>query len=130
VFKVVLPFQASDLVHDVATSSGGYGARPERTWSTQAQRGNDSSTGLIDQSTTGGPLGDEIADAVQGRDASTREQFAHESERDFGAESGGVGLNPYGRNPDGRQEAEDLLASKYTDARARDYDGSASASDA
>ena len=75
-------------------------------------------------------MGDEIQDAVQGRDASTRESFAHESKRDFGVESGSAGLNPYGRNPDGRKETGDLLAAKYTDARGRDYEGGASAGDA
>lgn len=113
----------------LATASGGYGSA-ENSWSTKAQKGrssDDSASGLIDQSVSGGPVGDEIQDAVQGRDASTREQFAHESNRDFGVESG---LNPYGRNPDGRKEAEDLLASKYTDARGRDYEGGASAADA
>ena len=94
---------------------------PERTWSTQAQRGSDTSTPtLIDQSPTGGPISEEIQDAVQGMDASTRETFKHESQRDFGVEARSAGLNPYGRNPDTRKEAEDFLASKFSDARGRE----------
>ncbi|KAI0701229.1 hypothetical protein BC835DRAFT_270954 [Cytidiella melzeri] len=114
-----------------ATASGGYGAAPERTWSTQAQRGGSdaNSNGLIDQSTTGGRIENAIQDAVQGTDAATREQYAHESKRDFGVESGDS-LDPYGGNPDNRNEAEDFLASKYTDSRGREYEGGASAGDA
>ncbi|KAI0346204.1 hypothetical protein BDW22DRAFT_1425721 [Trametopsis cervina] len=112
-----------------STASGGYGSTPENTWSSKAQRGSNEA-GLIDQSVNGGLVGDEIQDAVQGQDASTREQFAHDAKRDFGTEGGGIGLNPYGRNPDSRKETEDLLASKYTDARGRDYEGGASAGDA
>lgn len=78
---------------------------------------------------TGGPIGDEIQDAKQGRDASTREQYDKEASRDFGVEAS-QGLNPYGQNPNSRSEASDLLASKYTEARARDFEGGASAEDA
>ncbi|KAI0090192.1 hypothetical protein BDY19DRAFT_938953 [Irpex rosettiformis] len=107
-----------------STASGGYGAAPERAWSTQAQRGSDVSTPtLIDQSPTGGPISKEIHDAVQGKDASAREQFAHEKKRDFGAETGHAGLNPYGRSPDTRKEAEEMLASKFS---GREYEGGTS----
>lgn len=114
----------------LATASGGYGSS-QNAWSTKAQKGSSvSQSGLIDQSTSGGPVGDELQDAVQGRDASTREHFAHESKRDFGVEGRSLGLNPYGRNPDGRKETEDLLASQYADARGKEYESGASAGDA
>ncbi|PPQ87337.1 hypothetical protein CVT25_002087 [Psilocybe cyanescens] len=67
------------------TSSGGYSATPENTWSDKSQRGTNfplgtesnsanvtgessNDTGLIDQSTSGTDLVPEIQDAKQGRD--------------------------------------------------------------
>ena len=78
---------------------------------------------------TGGLIGEEIEDAKQGKDASTREEFAREAKRDFGVE-GSQGLNPYGGHPDNRNEAGDMLASRYTDMRGRDFETGASMEDA
>ncbi|GJE85596.1 hypothetical protein PsYK624_016750 [Phanerochaete sordida] len=113
-----------------STSSGGYGSS-QNPYSDSKQRGRaeDSSGGLIDQSVTGGPIGEEIEDAKQGKDASTREEFAREAKRDFGVESS-QGLNPYGQHPDNRNEAGDMLASRYTDMRGRDFEKGASMEDA
>lgn len=66
---------------------------------------------------------------MQGKDASTQEAFAREAKRDFGVESS-QGLNPYGQNPDGRQKAGEMLASRYADSRGRDYETGASMEDA
>ncbi len=80
----------------------------------RAQDEPDNTAGLIDQSTNGGPVGQELQDAVQGVDVATREEYAHESKRDFGREnqpqSRAQGLNPYGRNPDTKDEVADMLA--------------------
>ena len=118
-----------------ATSEGGYGA--PNAFSAQNQRRADvaqqsqsqsdseqfspSNHGLIDQSLDGGPLNREIQDAKQGSDGRTRAQFAHEARRDFDA------LNPYGRNPDSKEEAGERLASAYADQRGRQYEGSGAA---
>lgn len=116
--------------HGAATSSGGYGSS-QNPYSDTKQRGRpeDSSGGLIDQSVTGGPIGEQIQDAKQGKDASTREEFAREAKRDFGVE-GSKGLNPYGEHPDTRKKASDMLASQYTDMRGRDFETGASMEDA
>ena len=53
----------------------------------------------------GGPIGDEIQDAKQGRDERAREVYDDEVKRSF---SGEVGLSPYGRNLD-NEEAEEIL---------------------
>ena len=90
---------------------------------------NDSSGGLIDQSLSGGPVKDEIQDTVQGEDAESRREYAREAQRDFGVE-GSQGMNPYGKNPDTRQEANEMLASSYSDARGRDFETGASTEDA
>ena len=59
----------------IATSSGGYGAPPEQVWSAKAQRGvhedspsKEHDSGLIDQTTNGTDLQDELQDAEQGED--------------------------------------------------------------
>jgi len=55
------------------TSSGGFSTTPDM-WSNKAQRGNNvevsstGSTGLIDQSTNGSNLKNQMEDAKQGRD--------------------------------------------------------------
>ena len=56
----------------IATSSGGYGAPPEQVWSAKAQRGvhedspsKEHDSGLIDQTTNGTDLQDELQDAEQ-----------------------------------------------------------------
>ena len=104
-------------------------------WSDNVQRGRadkepENSAGLIDQSTTGGPIGKELQDAQQGMDAETREEYSHEMKRDFGRENRPEGLNPYGNHPDNNTEAADMLASRYADARGRDYEGGKSMHDA
>ncbi|EKM57839.1 uncharacterized protein PHACADRAFT_251712 [Phanerochaete carnosa HHB-10118-sp] len=113
--------------HGTATSSGGYGSS-QNPFADTKQRGRpeDSSGGLIDQSVSGGPIGDEIQDAKQGKDASTREEFAREAKRDFGVE-GSQGLSSYGKHPDNRNEAG---ASQYADMRGRDFETGASMEDA
>ena len=118
------------LTRLAATSSGGYGSS-KNAYADSIQRGrtDDSSAGLISQSTTGVPVGNEIQDAMQGRDAESRREYAHEVERDFGAESS-QGLNPYGKNPDNKQEVGEMLASGYSDARGRDFETGASMEDA
>ena len=98
-------------------------------WSNQVQRGRvdkepDNTAGLIDQSTTGVPVRDELQDAKQGMDPDTREQYAQEAKRDFGRENGGP--NPYEEHAYSRRGAEDSLASQYAEARGRDYEGGTS----
>ncbi|OCH86165.1 hypothetical protein OBBRIDRAFT_783688 [Obba rivulosa] len=134
-----------------STSSGGYGSA-KNPYSPAAQRGRmntsqagyntglinqstiggptgqqssqaGSNTGLIDQSTTGGSIGQELDDAKQGRDAESRQKFQHEAQRDFAQ-----GLNPYGRNPDNTGQAEEMLADKYNDARGRQFESGGAAS--
>ena len=75
---------------------------------------SNSNRGLIDQSLSGGPIGYEIQDAKQGVDERARETFGREVKRDFGHESG---LNPYGRSPDSRKEAEDMLVQGFRESR-------------
>ncbi|KAF7789733.1 hypothetical protein EIP86_000679 [Pleurotus ostreatoroseus] len=103
---------------DDSTASGGYGSS-KNVWSDKVQRGraqdepmNTAGAGLIDQSTNGGPLGQEVQDAIQGKDAQTREEYAHEAERDFGMEAQprSQGLNPYGQNPDNKDEVAEMLS--------------------
>ncbi|EPS94509.1 hypothetical protein FOMPIDRAFT_1033316 [Fomitopsis schrenkii] len=113
-----------------STSSGGYGSAD--TFTEPLQRGrqdvvnSQSKTGLIGQSVTGGgPIGQEIDDAKQGRDGSSRQHFAHEAERDFDRGNGTVGLNPYGENPDSTREAGEMLASRYAESRGRQYESGA-----
>lgn len=79
----------------LATSSGGYGASPEQTWSDKAQRGvdlptgtlslslSDNSAGLIDKATDGTDLKNELQDAKQGTDGGI---FSQEDE--WGIEKG------------------------------------------
>lgn len=124
------PTARREANHRIATSSGGYGSS-QNPYSDTKQRGraDDNSGGLIDQSVTGGPIGEEIQDAKQGKDAFTREEFAREAKRDFGAE-GSQGLNPYGKHPDNREEVSDMLASRYTDLRERDFETGPSMEDA
>ncbi|KAI0076032.1 hypothetical protein K474DRAFT_1623706 [Panus rudis PR-1116 ss-1] len=120
-----------------STSSGGYGSATD-SYSSPAQRGRldlaigDKGPNLIDQSVSGGPLRNEIQDAKQGQDESSRDEFAHEARRDFGREAnpraGGEALNPYGRNPDNKEEAENMLASRHSDARGRQYESGGAAS--
>ncbi len=52
-----------------ATSEGGYGGDP---FSRRAQRG------LVEQSPNGGPIGNELQDAKQGRDLGSREEYRRE----------------------------------------------------
>jgi hypothetical protein len=103
-----------------ATSSGGYGSRTN-SWSDKAQRGregsptapsfpgsayassNNSTAGLVGTNATGGPAHSE--DARQGRD---------------GAQ---LGLDPYDRNPDSRDEARTMLAGAYRERRDERYEG-------
>ncbi|KAI0648625.1 hypothetical protein C8Q79DRAFT_1007216 [Trametes meyenii] len=114
------------------TSEGGYGSS-SNTFSPQSQRHADPSTGLIDQSLDGGPLGRELQDAKQGGDMRAREQFAHEVRRDFAPSSVSVstqeshGLNPYGRNPDSLGEAGEQLAAGYADQKERRFEGGGAA---
>lgn len=56
----------------VATSEGGYGGD---AFAPVAQRG------LIDQSTEGMPLGNEIQDAYQGKDVEAAAQYNHEQSK-------------------------------------------------
>lgn len=95
----------------------------------QRGRTEDSSGSLIDQSLSGGPIGQEIQDGAQGKDAESRRDYAHEAQRDFNVENR-QGLNPYGKNPDNKQEASEMLASAYSDARKRDFETGASMEDA
>ncbi|KIP11052.1 hypothetical protein PHLGIDRAFT_33597 [Phlebiopsis gigantea 11061_1 CR5-6] len=113
-----------------STSSGGYGSSKNvYADSTQRGRTDDSSAGLTGRSTTGVFVGDGTQDAMQGKDAESRREYAREAERDFGVESN-QGLNPYGKNPDSKQEASEMLASGYSDARGRDYETGVSMEDA
>ncbi|KAH9838748.1 uncharacterized protein C8Q71DRAFT_856675 [Rhodofomes roseus] len=118
-----------------STSTGGYGSA--NTFSDPVQRGrqdlvnNESETGLVDQSLSGGPIGQEIDDAKQGRDEASRKDFTHEAERDFDRGNGSAGLNPYGQNPDSRGEATEMLASRYADSRGKHFEsGAAGGNDA
>ena len=118
----------------LATSSGGYGSS-KNVWSEKVQRGHaddepENTAGLIDQSTTGGPIGNELQDAKQGMDGQAREKYAHEMKRDFGRENRPEGLNPYGKHSDSKRDAEDMLTSRYVDTRGRDYEGSTSMDEA
>ncbi|KZT65889.1 hypothetical protein DAEQUDRAFT_730932 [Daedalea quercina L-15889] len=112
-----------------STSSGGYGSA--NAFSDPAQRGrqdlvnNQSETGLVDQSLNGGPIGREIEDAKQGRDEASRRQFAHEAARDFDRQNGAAGLNPYGQNPDSRDEVGEMLASRFADSREKQFESGA-----
>ena len=103
-----------------ATSSGGFSA--SNPFSPQNQRRADHASaasntspleaqdtaaqfsplnpGLVTQSLDGGAL--EGADAAQGADTRTREAFAHEARRDFGAESGNVNVNGLRRRGKGQ----------------------------
>ncbi|KAI0951482.1 hypothetical protein AcW1_008516 [Taiwanofungus camphoratus] len=113
---------------NLATSSGGYGARAQDAWSNTAQRGHPDvrgspRTNLVDQSPSGGSLGQEMQDAQQGQDDRARRQFAHEAGRDFG--QGAQGLNPYGRNVDSKAEAAGFLASGYSDQRMNQFESGA-----
>ena len=113
----------------LATSSGGYGSA--NTFTNPVQRGRQDlvnsqpKTGLVDQSVSGGPIGQEIDDAKQGSDELSRRQFTHEAERDFDRRNVAASLNPYGENPDNRREAEEMLASRYADSRSRQYESGA-----
>ncbi|TBU27548.1 hypothetical protein BD311DRAFT_665104 [Dichomitus squalens] len=104
------------------TSEGGYGS--SGTFSPASQRRADPSrpsndTGLITQSLDGGPLASELQDAKQGTDPRTRAAFDHDAKRDFDP------LNPYGRNPDSKEETADRLASAYADPRRRQFESGA-----
>ncbi|KAF8956859.1 hypothetical protein BDZ97DRAFT_1849060 [Flammula alnicola] len=84
-----------------STTSGGYGATPDKIWSNKAQRGTDmplrtsadsnaaakagseSDTGLIDQAVDGTDLRNELQDAKQGTDEGS---FLEEDE--WGMEKG------------------------------------------
>ena len=61
------------VTFDLATSEGGSGGD---AFSKSSQRG------LVDQSLSGGPLGDEIKDAKQGYDVDARQEYQHEQARD------------------------------------------------
>ena len=63
---------------------------------------------------------------MQGKDAESRRDYAREAQRDFGEQ----GLNPYGTHPNNKQQAGDMLASSYSDARGRDLETGASMEDA
>ncbi|PCH33072.1 hypothetical protein WOLCODRAFT_147179 [Wolfiporia cocos MD-104 SS10] len=108
-----------------STSSGGYGSRD--TFSDPVQRGrqdivnNSSQIGLVNQSVNGGPIGGELQDAQQGQDESSRREYRHEVDRDFDRR-GSQGLNPYGVNIDSKEEAGEMLASQYADARSRQFE--------
>ncbi|KAI0688692.1 hypothetical protein C8T65DRAFT_674082 [Cerioporus squamosus] len=120
----MLPEMSNDYAMAIiATSEGGYGSA--NTFSPQNQRHADtqsSPTGLVDQSVDGGPLRSELQDAKQGADQRSREQFSHEARRDFDAT-----MNPYGRNPDSKEEMGERLASAYADRRGQQYEGSGAA---
>lgn len=115
----------------VATSSGGYGSS-QNPYSPASQRGRadpsqpNSDAGLIDQSTSGGPIGKELDDAKQGRDGEARRNFEHEVQRDFA--HGSQGLNPYGKHVDNREQAGNMLADKYNDARGKQFESGGAAS--
>ncbi|CAL1715919.1 unnamed protein product [Somion occarium] len=105
--------------HD-STSEGGYGS-PTNSWSPRAQRGHpgssdDNSSGLLSQSV--------MQDAKQGRDESSRRQFGHEAQRDFAAKDVHAGFDPYGRNPDSKEEVSQMLASSYRERREQKYESS------
>ncbi|RDX41834.1 hypothetical protein OH76DRAFT_1411747 [Lentinus brumalis] len=106
-----------------ATSEGGYGSA--NPFSPQNQRHADPQppkNGLVDQSLDGGALGSELQDAKQGTDQRSREQFTHEARRDFDG-----ALDPYGRNPDSKEEMGERLASAYADKRGQQYESSGAA---
>ncbi|OBZ72716.1 hypothetical protein A0H81_07353 [Grifola frondosa] len=85
----------------------GYGS-PQNVWSPFAQRGNvQAQTGLVDQSPSGSSISDKIQDPKQGQES---------ARRDF-VQQPGVGLDPYGRHADSRNEAAEKLISRYTEAR-------------
>jgi hypothetical protein len=98
------------------TSSGGYGAG-QSSWSTDAQRGRtdaeraSAAGGLVDQSTSGGGLAGSLQDAQQGRDTSGAPGMA-----------GAQGLDPYGKNPDSREEAAEMLAHGSADRRGEQFE--------
>ncbi|KAL5503744.1 hypothetical protein ACEPAH_7815 [Sanghuangporus vaninii] len=79
--------------------------------------------GLVDQSTEGLPLGNEVQDAVQGRDETARKVYREEQKDNQPVEGrGNAGaLNPYGESLETREEAEAKLKAGATDARARTY---------
>ena len=85
-----------------ATSSGGYRSGPP-----------EEQPNLIEQSPSGGPIGDELDDARQGRDSGRT--LLREGE-----------LNPYeGDSLESRAQAEQRLASDYRDRRNDQYESSA-----
>jgi hypothetical protein len=91
---------ASHLAHILppATSSGGY------------RGGAEEQPNLIDQSPSGGPIGEQQQDARQGSERATVRPGE---------------LDPYaGDSLETRRQAEEHLASGYRDARGREYDGS------
>ncbi|VDB92055.1 unnamed protein product [Peniophora sp. CBMAI 1063] len=89
---------------DDTTSSGGYRSGPPEEQPT-----------LIDQSPSGGPIGNELGDARQGRDSGAARAQLREGE-----------LNPYGGDSlESRGEAEQRLASDYRDRRGDQYESSA-----
>jgi hypothetical protein len=98
------------------TSSGGYGAG-QSSWSTDAQRGRtdaeraSAAGGLIDQSTSGGGLSGALQDTQQGRDTSGVPGMA-----------GAQGLDPYGKNPDSREEVAEMLAHGSADRRGEQFE--------
>ncbi|TFK34242.1 hypothetical protein BDQ12DRAFT_727025 [Crucibulum laeve] len=99
-----------------STASGGYGST-KNVWSDKAQRGNppENSThspssgnsndnGLIDQTATGGPIGDELEDAKQGRDHGQVDLPAGDR-------------SDYHPSKESRSEAQDMLDSGYSRER-------------
>ncbi|KAI0723708.1 hypothetical protein C8Q72DRAFT_858440 [Fomitopsis betulina] len=107
-----------------STSSGGYGSAD--TFTDPVQRGRQDvansqwKSSLVDQS-----IGQEINDANQGSDKSSRQHFAHEAGRDFDRKNIAIGLNPYNENSDSGKEAREMLASRYADSRDKQYESGA-----
>ncbi|KAH8119215.1 hypothetical protein DFH11DRAFT_1540069 [Phellopilus nigrolimitatus] len=99
---------------DDTTSEGGYGGQ---SFAPVAQRG------LIDQTTDGQPLGNELQDAVQGTDEPSQRQYKAEQKRQ------GQGLNPYGGDSfENREDAGARIASSVADTRARKFESGPAAS--
>ncbi|KAI5118609.1 hypothetical protein M0805_008040 [Coniferiporia weirii] len=85
---------------DDTTSEGGYGGD---AFAPVSQRG------LIDQTTDGQPLGNELQDAYQGKDQLSQ------------SEHQGQGLNPYGGETfENRDDASERISSSIKDTRARE----------
>ncbi|EJD06335.1 uncharacterized protein FOMMEDRAFT_165176 [Fomitiporia mediterranea MF3/22] len=95
------------------TSEGGYGGQGVQAFASVSQRG------LVDQTTDGQPLGNELEDAYQGTDEVASRKFREEqSGNQPGAQPA---LNPYGDSLETRGEAKERLTQGATDMRARTY---------